>query len=274
MSGDAAYSAQELVACVVSREFVDGERVMLGANVPAGRAGLLLAHLLRCPNMRLMLAFSWRNFVGTPNLTIHPLAGDHRNSRGAEAYISFDVLLNDLTRFFSNVFIVGGLQVDRFGNSNLIGLGDDHSRLRLRGPGAVGTAFATAYADRFYIMPVKHTREVFVERCDFVSSVGWDKGGKDARKRLGLRGGGPKLCVTEICVFDFDDDTKAMRLKSLHPGRTVEDVIANTGFDVIIPPSVPETDSPRPEELMMLRTVIDTDHQLRDPDAAGSVGRR
>lgn len=260
---DQEYTVEELRACVISREFEDGERIMLGTNLPAGRAGLTLAHLLRGPNMRIMLGLSWTNFAGATDIRLHPGMCDFRNARCAEAYVQLDTWPYDLRSFFSNAFIVGGLQIDRFGNSNLIGLGNNHKKLRVRGPGPVGTTTSAAYAKRFYIMPHRHSPDVLVERCDFVSTVGWHEGGADARGKLGLPGGGPRLCLTELCVFDFDDDTKAMRLKSLHPGVSVDDVVTNTGFEVVVPDDVPETEPPRPEELEVLRAVIDRDGKLR-----------
>lgn len=257
------YTIGELHACVIARELRDGERVMLGANVGPGRAGVVLAHLLHAPSLRIMVGMSWRSFAEPTRVELEAGMADHRNARDAEAYLYMDVWGFDLKNFASNAFVVSGLQVDRYGNTNLIGIGDDHERLRVRGPGPVGTTTATSYADRFYIMPPRHSRDVLVERCDFVSSVGWDRGGADARARLGLPGGGPELCITELCVLDFDDQTKSMRLKSLHPGRTVEEVVENTGFELIIPLEVPTTAPPTARELDVLRTVVDPIGRLR-----------
>jgi glutaconate CoA-transferase subunit B len=263
MTTDAPFSVDELRACLIAREFEDGERVFLGAGVNAGRAAVLLAHRLHGPNMRVLLSLSWTNLLDLREIGLHPDSTDYRDARWAEAYVHLDTWIYDYYRFFSTTFVVSGIQVDRFGNTNLVGLGDDHSKPTLRGPGAIGSVSSTAYAERFYIIPPKHTRQILVERCDFVSAVGWHEGGADARERLGLPGGGPKLCITELCVFDFDDETKAMRLKSIHPGRTVDEVVENTGFDVLIPDSVPETEPPRPDELDLLRSVIDPDGILR-----------
>lgn len=257
------YDVDELRACVISREFEDGERIFLGANVNIGRAAVLLAHRLRAPNMKIMLGLSWTNLSDHRTIGLHPDSTDFRDARWAEAWVNLDTMINSY-RFFSTTFVVSALQVDRFGNSNLIALGEDHRRPRLRGPGAIGSVSSTAYCDRFYITPPRHTRDIFVERCDFISSVGWGDGGTDARERLGLPGGGPKLCVTPLCVFDFEETTKAMRLRSVHPGHTVDEVLDNTGFDVIVPDDVPETDPPRPEELDLLRTVVDREGLLRE----------
>jgi glutaconate CoA-transferase subunit B len=257
------YHVDELRACLISRDFEDGERVFLGANVNIGRAAVLLAHRLRAPNMKVMLGLSWTNLSDQRTIGLHPDSTDFRDARWAEAWVNLDTMINSY-RFFSTTFVVSALQVDRFGNSNLIALGDDHRRPRLRGPGAIGSVSSTAYCDRFYITPPRHTRDIFVEACDFISTVGWGDGGADSRERLGLPGGGPRLCVTPLCVFDFDEQTKAMRLHSVHPGHTVDEVLENTGFEVIVPDDVPETEPPQPEELELLRTVIDVQGLLRE----------
>ena len=69
--------------------------------------------------------------------------------------------------------------------------------------------------------------------------------------------------VTPLCVMDFEDDTKRMRLKSLHPGVSVDDVVQNTGFELVIPPQVPATPLPTPEQLHVLRSRIDVGGALR-----------
>ena len=116
---------------------------------------------------------------------------------------------------------------------------------------------------RFHLVVNSHDKRIFVPRCDFVSALGWGEGGKDARTKLGLPGGGPRYVVTPLCVMDFEDETKRMRLKSVHPGVKVEDVVANTGFDLIIPSSVPTTEPPTQDQLHVLRNRIDVQGALR-----------
>lgn len=257
------YGLGELRAAVISREFMDGERLFLGANVNAGRAAVLLAHLIRGPNIRVMLGLSWTNFSNFRRIGLHSESTDHRDARWAEAYVHLDTMISSYRSQFSTTFVVSCLQIDRFGNTNLIAIGDKHGRPTLRGPGAIGSVSSSAHADKTYILPPRHDRRVFVERCDFISAPGFGSGGRDARRQMGLHGGGPRLCITERCVFDFEEETKAMRLRSLHPGHSVEEVLDNTGFDVIVPTDVPETQPPTEDELELLRTVIDPTGLLR-----------
>jgi len=158
---------------------------------------------------------------------------------------------------------VGALQIDPFGNSNLIGLGRDPRRLTLRGPGAIATTTNASYVRRFYLFVNEHSPRVFVPRCDFVSTVGWGEGGADARRRLGLLGGGPRYCITPLAVLDFEETSKRLRLHSVHPGVTVDEVRARTGFELLVPDRVAVTGSPDDDELDILRRRVDPQGLLR-----------
>jgi glutaconate CoA-transferase subunit B len=116
---------------------------------------------------------------------------------------------------------------------------------------------------RYYIVLNSHTPRIFVERCDYISAYGWGAGGADARRRMGLPGGGPKYCVTPLCVIDFAEDTKRMRLHSLHAGVSAADVQARTGFALTTSVPIPTTDPPSAEELHVLRTRVDRSGFLR-----------
>jgi len=116
---------------------------------------------------------------------------------------------------------------------------------------------------RYYIVLNNHDPRVLVERCDFVSAYGWGRGGDDARARIGLPGGGPRLCVTPMCVMDFAPGTRRMRLHSIHPGVSLAEVKTRTGFELIVPENLPETRVPTGAELGMLRTRVDPHGLLR-----------
>jgi glutaconate CoA-transferase subunit B len=145
----------------------------------------------------------------------------------------------------------------------LIGVGKDYKHLQFRGPGAVGTLSMAHYVDRYYLFVQSHDKRIFVDKCDFISTVGWGEGGADGRKRLGIPGSGPVYCITPLCIFDFDESSKRMRLKSVHPGVSVEQVIENTGFEVVVPKAVATTPAPTEEEIRTLRERIDVEGMLR-----------
>jgi len=264
ISGDIGCTVEELNAVFLSRQIADGERALVGANVPVPRAGVLLAHLHHGPNMTIMLAHTRTNLFDQPVMPNFVSLTDWRQSRWAESqYIHYEVF--DAFDKMTDLFAVGALQVDPFGNSNLIGMGDDCERLRFRGPGAVGTPSAAVSIGRYYLYVASHDRRIFVEKCDFVSAFGWGEGG-DHRSRLGFPGGGPRYCITPLCVLDFEERTKRMRLHSVHPGVGVDEVVRSTGFELIIPGRVPQTDAPTAEELRLLRERVDPHGVLRTRD--------
>jgi glutaconate CoA-transferase, subunit B len=263
MQATLAATTKEIMATVLARDLVDGEWVEVGANLPVPRAGVLLAHLLWGPNMTVMIAMTKANVLNEPVIEEFQLITDQRAMRWAEAYYIHDDLVENMKFRRRGVFFAGALQIDGYGNSNLIGIGTDHSALRFRGPGAIGVCNATVMNSRFHLVVNAHDKRIFVPNCDFVSAYGWGSGGKDARTRLGLPGGGPRYVVTPLCVMDFEEDSKRMRIKSVHPGVTVDQVQASTGFELIVPELVPVTEPPTERELAVLRTRIDARGVLR-----------
>lgn len=259
---DLPVTNKEIMATVLSRDLNDGEWVEVGANLPVPRAGVLLAHVHHGPNMTVMMAMTKANVLNEPAIEEFRLITDHCATRWAEAYYIHNDLVENMKFRKNGCFFAGALQIDRFGNSNLIGIGKDHKNLKFRGPGAVGTCNATVMNGRFHLVVNSHDTRIFVPQCDFISSVGWGKEGGNGRAKLGLPGG-PKYCVTPLCVMDFEDDTKRMRLKSVHPGVKVSEVVERTGFELVIPKDVPETPLPTRRELEILRTRIDVAGNLR-----------
>ena len=256
------YTTKELIAAFIARDLHDGEFVVVGANLPVPRAGVLLAHLHHGPNMWIGLSATQTSLLKEPVLEPFKFNRDFRAAKWAESYMLHEEAF-DSPKLMSDAFFVGGIQIDQYGNSNLIGVGKEYRRLAFRGPGAIGTTTVSTYTKRYYLYLNSHDPRVLVERCDFITSFGWGKGGADARQKLGLPGGGPKYCVTPLCVFDFEEREKRMRLKSVHPGVTVEDVLAKTGFTPIVPTRVPETEPPTTDELAILRRRVDVEGVLR-----------
>ena len=256
------YTTAELIAAFLARDLHDGEFVVVGANLPVPRAGVLLAHLDHGPNMWIGLSATQTSLLKEPVLEPFKFNRDFRAAKWAESYMLHEEAF-DSPKLMSDAFFVGGIQIDQYGNSNLIGVGKEYRRLAFRGPGAIGTTTVSTYTKRYYLYLNSHDPRVLVERCDFITSFGWGKGGADARQKLGLPGGGPKYCVTPLCVFDFEEREKRMRLKSVHPGVTVEEVLAKTGFKPIVPTRVPETEPPTTDELAILRRRVDVEGVLR-----------
>lgn len=256
------YTRKELIAAFIARQMTNEDAVSFPAGIPEVRVGVFLANQTHAPDMRIQTTMSQINVHEEREIEDCESAMDWRFYRFAEGFYLHHECF-DFAAKHSTAFFVGGIQIDRFGNTNLIGLGKDHKALDFRGPGSLGSTTMATQAGRYYIYTNTHNKRVFVEECDFISAVGWHKGGANARADLGLPGGGPVFVITPLCVMDFDETSKALRLKYLHPGVSKDDVNAQTGFDLIVPEHVEETPLPSPSEIELIRKRIDVNGMLR-----------
>jgi len=152
------------------------------------------------------------------------------------------------------VAFVGGAQFDRFGNLNTTVIGEyAHPRVRL--PGSGGACEITINAQQVFVV-MRLSKRAFVEQLDFVTSPG-HLGGAGERDALGMPGNGPRLVVTDQCVFRFDETTEEMVLTSLHAGVKLADVQAEVGWELEVAPGLRETEPPTVEELRLLREELD-----------------
>ncbi|WP_019885439.1 CoA-transferase subunit beta [Streptomyces purpureus] len=153
--------------------------------------------------------------------------------------------------------MMGASQIDRHGNQNISCIGD-WSRPARQLLGVRGAPVNTLNNPVSYWIP-KHSPRVFVERVDMVSGVGHDRAAAAGATRFHRLG----RVVSDLGVLDFETPDRSMRLASLHPGVTVDQVRAATGFDLVIGENVPYTREPTGEELRLIREVIDPEG-LRD----------
>jgi acyl CoA:acetate/3-ketoacid CoA transferase beta subunit len=152
--------------------------------------------------------------------------------------------------------VMGASQLDPYGNQNLAAIGADYARPKTQLLGFRGAPGNTIYNATSYWVP-DHSPQVFVERVDVVTGVGWDRAaaaGSVATRSFDLR-----RVVTNLCVLDFAGPEHRMRLLSVHPGVTVEDVAAATGFELAQAEMVGASRMPSDEELRLVRDVIDPD---------------
>lgn len=253
----------EIMATVIARDLKDGEWVEVGANLPVPRAGALLAHMTHGPNMNVMLGLTKAYLHDVPVVDDYSFITDVRAMQWAEAFYPHDQLLSDQRFRRKGVFYAGGIEIDAYGNSNLIGVGRDPKKLDFRGPGGIGTCNATLMNGRWHLVTTSHSPRVLVESCQYISALGWGDGTPSFRTDLGLEDNGPSSIITPLCIFDFEPDTRRARLKSVHPGVSVEQVKAVTGFKVIPSGEVPTTVPPSDNELWVLRNRLDRKGLLR-----------
>jgi acyl CoA:acetate/3-ketoacid CoA transferase beta subunit len=148
--------------------------------------------------------------------------------------------------------MMGATQIDRFGNQNISVIGDwTKPKKQLIGVrGAPGNTINHATS---YWIP-RHVARTFVQKVDMVSGVGTDRGAADLRR-----------VVTNLCVLDFEGPDRTMRVRSVHPGVTVDDVVTNTGFALAIDEVTPESRLPTDGELRLIREVLDP-RAIRDSE--------
>jgi acyl CoA:acetate/3-ketoacid CoA transferase beta subunit len=145
------------------------------------------------------------------------------------------------------------VQIDAYGNANISAIGD-HARPKAQLLGVRGApGNAVSHPTSYWV--AKHSPRAFTGKVDMVSGVGWDnaaKAGPAATRYMELR-----RVVSNLASFDYDPATHRMRLLSVHPGVTVAEVVAATGFDLVIGDDVPVTRQPTAQELRLIRDVID-----------------
>jgi glutaconate CoA-transferase subunit B len=260
-TADDAASIDELMVYTLARELTNDTRAFNGAVSFVPVCAYLLARRTHAPGL-VWTASSIAVDADPPEIAQSTLSD--------ALWLHATMISNSVADFWSyaqsgayNTFAFRGAQMDRYGNVNNTVIGP-YADPKVRLPGGGGMADLGAMIANIYLWSSTHDRRTFVDRLDFRSGIGWGDGG-DHRARLGLPGG-PRLCVTNLCVFDFDPDTHAMRVRSLHPGVTLERVREQTGFPVEpATPEPPTTTAPDAESLRLLREEIDpTSARLRE----------
>ena len=219
------------MAAFVAGEIKDDETVSVGASLPVCRAGILLAHLTHAPSLKVQMSFTMTNLRNVEVLESFEFITDWRAARWAEYFYNHDSGPDLYKRRRRAIFFIGGLQIDAFGNTNLIGIGSDFNHLKMRGPGGVGTASMATNIGRYYLYVNNHNKQTLTERLDWRSSFGYGEGGADARKKLGLPGGGPRYLHHAALHLRFRGREQADAAASrCIPGVTVDQVLESTGF--------------------------------------------
>lgn len=250
-------SVNELFAVLLARDLRPDDRtIMVGANMPMARAAAVMANITTHPDARILIGLGVQGLGdGRPAPAVHPYLFDPR-TLDAEALMFQGRVFDDMSR--PDVFFVGGLQLDRRGNLNLFGIPDGNGGWKMRGPGSVALATMSAHCRGYYVVMPRHDPRTFVERVALISALG----DRTERERLRLPGGGIRLILSPLGVFELDA-AGDMRVRSLHAGVSAEDAQAATGFDLGIEGDVPVTESPTAAELATLRERVDVHGTLR-----------
>ncbi|MDG3711684.1 ketoacid CoA transferase [Pseudomonas aeruginosa] len=262
------YSLAELLICAASDCWADdGEVLATGIGVIPRLAASLA--MLTC-NLDLLMTDSEAFMVAEPV----PLGPRGTCRAKFDSWMGF-------SRIFDNVWggrrhaLVGPTQIDRFGQANISCIGD-YARPKVQMLGVRGLpGNSISHANSFFVPT--HNRRVFVEgEVDMVSSVGYNP----ARLARGWTFDDIDIrrVITDLCVLDFDGPGRQARVRSLHPGVSLEQVLDNTGFDLHLPPAIPATVTPSARQLALIRALDPHDlrsRQLKDnPPGIPAAGVR
>lgn len=251
-----AYSKSELMICIAARLFQDGTTAFIGTGIPMLAA--MLAMKTHAPNVVPIFEFGGTGAIFD---RLPTAVGGAQTFHQAIAASGICDIMETAQRGFIDYGFLGGAQIDPYGNLNSTTIGDhDHPRARLPGSGGANDVGSLCWRT---VAIMQHDKRRFVPRVDFITTPGY-LSGPGARERAGLpRGSGPAYVVSTLALMDYDPETCRMRLKATHPGVTVDDVIANTGFELLIPERVEVNEPPSVEELRLLREEIDPEKLYR-----------
>ncbi|HTO73790.1 MAG TPA: CoA-transferase [Gemmatimonadales bacterium] len=249
----AEYTPSEMMAAVAARELRDGEVTFVGIGLP--NLACNLARALQAPNLLLIYE---SGAVGAVPERLPVSIGDPSLVTGSLMVCGMaDVFQLLLQNGKIEVGFLGGAQVDRYGNINTTVVGQ-YDKPKVRLPGSGGAAEIAIHARRVLIISRLSAR-AFPEKVDFITSPGHRSGGK-TRKELGMPGAGPVKVITDKAILESDPVTGELIVSALYPGVTLEDVKANVGWPIASKAQLdPVVTPPSPEELRLLRDVLDPD---------------
>jgi glutaconate CoA-transferase subunit B len=246
MTQERHYRITELMAYAAAKFLEDKKSVYLGSGLPLIAA--LFAQKTHAPNL---VIFFEAGGIGPLIPALPSSVGDSRTFYKAIAASSMHDVNSQGQAGYLEYGFLGAAQLDMYGNINTTYIGGTYERPKVRLPGSGGANDVASFCHQLIILMLQRPNG-FVKRLDFLTTPGYLTG-PGARERAGLpEDTGPYRVITQLAVYDFDEETKRMRLFSLHPGVTVEDVKANAGFEIIIPEQVPITEEPSEEDCKLL----------------------
>jgi len=249
----AAFTKSEMMIVAAARELAGQHVCFVGVGLP--NIAVNLAQRTVAPDLELV--YEAGAFGSRP--ARRPLSiGDPTIVTGATAAVSMLELFSYyLQGGLIDVGFLGAAQIDRFGNINTTVIGD-YERPTTRLPGSGGACEIAINARQVFVI-MRQSRRSFVDRIDFRTSAGNLGGAKQSeriRRQQGWLGRGPSVVVTDLAIWHFDE-TGEMRLDSLHPGVTIEDVRATVEWEPKTAADLGATAPPTSAELRMIRQELD-----------------
>jgi glutaconate CoA-transferase, subunit B len=242
------WTADEMMTVAAARVLRAGSRCFVGIGLPSTAANL--ARRTHAPD--LVLVYESGTIGAKPDRL--PLSiGDGVLAETADTVVSVPEMFNYwLQPGRINIGFLGAAQIDRYGNINTTVIGD-YRDPKVRLPGAGGAPEIAASCGEVIVI-VRQSKRAFTDRVDFITSVGYGSGPGD-RERLGLRGRGPVMVITDLGVLTPDPATRELTMTALHPGVSADQAVAATGWPLRVAPDVAATDPPTGAELEALRAL-------------------
>ena len=238
------YTLNELMVVAAAREIKDGEIVFVGMRLPL--IAFVVAKKTHAPNA--VGLFENGVIRSTPSAELIYTMADPPNILGATQCLDMLGVMSLLQSGKVHMGFLGAAEVDKYGNLNSTQVMGKNGMVRL--PGSGGACDIASMAHRFVAL-LEHSRHRLPERVNYITSPG-NGDGPGWRKKVGLPRGGPAAVITTKCVLRFGEDGEAYAA-TVHPGVSVEDVVANTGWKLKVSPDVKPTPEPNAAELKAIR---------------------
>jgi glutaconate CoA-transferase subunit B len=248
----AEYNPTELLICSAARLIEDGTTAFIGTGIPMLAASL--AQRMQAPNLVAVFEFGG---LGAILEDLPRAVGERRTFHRALSATGICEVVEAAQRGFIEYGFLGGAQIDPYGNLNSTTIGDhDHPKVRLPGSGGANDVGSQCWRT---IAVMRHGIQRFVETVDFVTTPGYLTG-PGAREAAGLPPDtGPYRVVSNLGILGFDAITKRMQLLATQPGVDVDQVVAETGFELGLADRIESNPPPSAEELRILRDQVDRD---------------
>jgi glutaconate CoA-transferase subunit B len=246
------YSADEIMTVTAARALRDGMTCFVGIDLPSAAANL--ARATHAPNLVLIYE---SGTIGAKPGSLPLSIGDAELAETADTVVSVPEIFNYwLQPGRIDVGFLGAAQIDKFANINTTIIGSDYAEPKVRLPGA-GGAPEIAACCREVIVIARQSRRKFVERVDFITSVGFGDG-PGSRQYLGLTGAGPQQVITDLGVLEPDPESCELVLTAVYPGLSAAEARERTGWDLRVSADLGEIEPPSPAELALLRGLLAT----------------
>lgn len=245
------YNLMELMVCVAARQLEDERTAVIGTGMPLAAA--MLVQKTTAPHLVILFEAG----SAAPELIKLPVSvADSYTQTRALMHSSMDEIMESCQRGVVDYTFLGGAQIDSYGNLNATMIGTEYRHPKVRLPGSGGANDLASLCWKTLVI-TPHDRRRFVSRLDFLTTPGYLTG-PGAREAAGLPpGSGPYKVISTLALMGYDSLTKRMVVESLHPGVTRQDVVDNTGFEMLFADPLPVTPEPSEEELRILREEVD-----------------